>query len=454
MKGARTVFLLATERHVDAALQEGKSAITWRAFLLGITAAASVARSGNARQGATPEMTHLATSLALDSLQAELKWAAGHAVVRALDDALGTLRRAGTDVAALRRARHPRAEVLAEFLERTDVLLARAGVFDNRAIGWVAAACIEVAPEDDLPHAVIIDGLFQWDSSTLAWVEALSRRVPVTVRMPRSADALLSELEGRWQALPNAPNLELFDLAFPAAVSLIEAATGTAEARVIAGEVREALRLGNQCRGHRGGASGARRRISRAAACSLRRGADRVRRASWSASDRSTGGSRRARMARSGGVFHRDGIIDLLRSNAVDPAPFVDGTSLELRRRRALALASRLARVPVGTNHNRTLLLQVLSAEIDPRSDDIWMHRLPCADPLGPGRFGGAGRCAPRSCPSWSAPGSRCVWARLRRARLPTSWQASLRAGRRRCFRVWCAKRRWVSTRSSTPPTA
>src|SRR6185295_15236516 len=71
--------------------------------------------------------------------------------------------------------------------------------------------------------------------------------------------------------------------------------------------------------------------------------------------------------------LHRDGIIDLLRSNAVDPAPFVDGTSLELRRRRALALASRLARVPVGTDDDRTLLLQVLSAEIDPRSDDIWM---------------------------------------------------------------------------------
>jgi len=71
--------------------------------------------------------------------------------------------------------------------------------------------------------------------------------------------------------------------------------------------------------------------------------------------------------------LHRDGIIDLLRSNAVDPAPFVDGKSLELRRKHALALAARLARVPVGTDNDRTLLLQVLSAEIDPRSDDIWM---------------------------------------------------------------------------------
>src|SRR5205814_3144673 len=69
-------------------------------------------------------------------------------------------------------------------------------------------------------------------------------------------------------------------------------------------------------------------------------------------------------------TLHRDGLIDLLRSNAVDPAPFVDGNSLDLRRQRALALAARLARVPVGTDQDRTLLLQVLSAEIDPRSSD------------------------------------------------------------------------------------
>src|SRR3954453_1406874 len=153
---ARPGFLVATERHVDARLQEGRSATTWRAFLLQVTASSSAALPGNARQGATPEMTHLATSLALDSMQDDLQWAAGHAVVRALDDALGTLRRAGTDVVALRRARHPRAEVLARFLERTDALLTRAGVFDDRAIGWIGAVCVAAAPADDLPPAVII----------------------------------------------------------------------------------------------------------------------------------------------------------------------------------------------------------------------------------------------------------------------------------------------------------
>jgi ATP-dependent helicase/nuclease subunit B len=374
---SRAVHLLATERHVDAALLEGRSATTWRAFLRRITASS---------RGATPEMTHLATSLALDSLQEELQWASGHAVVGTLDDALGVLRRAGTDFAALRRTRHVRCDVLASFLERTDTLLDRAGVFDDRAIGWVAAERIGVLPQDELPGAVVIDGLFEWDASTFAWVEALARRVPVTVRMPRfagpageksdlgrSPDALLSELEGRWQELPDAPELDLFDVAFPPSVSLIEGATGAAEARTIAHVVREALAAGTSAE-----------EIA-IVLPSLDEGFLEPLRAAF--------GEARIAFAEPRGrppiaapavrvalgwldlsvTLHRDGLIDLLRSNAVDPAPFIEAKTLELRRRRALALASRLARVPVGTDHDRTLLLQVLSAEIDPRSEDSWM---------------------------------------------------------------------------------
>src|SRR5450432_1727459 len=94
-------------------------------------------------------------------------------------------------------------------------------------------------------------------------VGRVARRVPVTVRMPRfasvrvfpsasaetsalarSPDGLLSALEGRWQDLPAAPELELFDVCLPQSVSLVEGATGAAEARAIAGVIREALGAG------------------------------------------------------------------------------------------------------------------------------------------------------------------------------------------------------------------
>jgi RecB family exonuclease len=369
------VRLLATERHVDHSLREGHPAITERVFLREMALRATEPK---ALRAATPEMTHLATAIAYDRLNG----APGHAVVGALDDALGALRRAGADAHALRRARHARADLLARLLEQTDSSLARAGVFDDRAIGWIAAERIERAGTEELPASVTIDGLFEWDASTFAWVEALARRVPVTVRMPRfgetshlapGPDALLSELEARWHDLPGAPELELFDAAMPATVSLVEAATPSAEARAIVGAVRAAL------------ADGANAEAIAIVVPALDESFLEPLRAAFGEASIAFAEPRGRPPIAAPGVqaalgwldlavtLHRDGLIDLLRSHAVDPAPFVDGETLEERRRSALALAARLARVPVGTDHDRTLLQQVLAAQIDPRSADVWM---------------------------------------------------------------------------------
>jgi RecB family exonuclease len=384
---AGAVHLLATERHVDQSLREGHPATTARLFLRERVLRATEPK---ALRSATPEMTHLATAIAYDRLN-QLP-TTGHAVVGALDDALGALRRAGAGVSALRRARHARGELLARLLEQTDASLARAGAFDDRAIGWVAAEIIDRAGTEELPASVTIDGLFEWDPSTFAWVEALARRIPVTVRMPRFAtvlasagtthqtnllatgpDALLSELEARWHDLPGAPELELFDAVMPTPVSLVEAATPGAEARAIVSAVRDAL------------AAGANAEAIAIAVPALDESFLEPLRAAF--------GEARIAFAEPRGrppiaapavqaalgwldlavALQRDGLIDLLRSHAVDSAPFVDGETLEHRRRAALALAARLARVPVGTDHDRTLLQQVLAAEIDSRSGDAWM---------------------------------------------------------------------------------
>src|SRR5258706_15935598 len=117
----RALDLVATERHVESALAKGHAASTWRSFLRRMAALST-------RQPATPESTQLATSMALDELRNDLGWDAGYALVRMLDETLGTLRRAGVDASLLRRTKGKRGELLARLLERTESLLERPGL--------------------------------------------------------------------------------------------------------------------------------------------------------------------------------------------------------------------------------------------------------------------------------------------------------------------------------------
>src|SRR5439155_6892991 len=167
----------------------------------------------------------------------------GGAFARARDGVLGALRRAGVDARTLRRASGRRIELVAGLLERTDETLRARGLFDDRAIGWAAAEAIVRYRAAELPSSVVVEGLFHDDPSQWVWVEALARRAEVTVRLPRGApDAVLSALEGRWHALERAPELELYELARPADVALVEARTDDAEARAIARAASSAIR--------------------------------------------------------------------------------------------------------------------------------------------------------------------------------------------------------------------
>src|SRR5207302_1202190 len=75
-------------------------------------------------------------------------------------------------------------------------------------------------------------------------------------------------------------------------------------------------------------------------------------------------------MGLAAGPLHRDVLVDLLRTRAVDPSPFVDGATASLRRQKGLALASRLARVPVRTDRDGTLLAEMLAADISKDGED------------------------------------------------------------------------------------
>jgi len=110
-----------------------------------------------------------------------------------------------------RRALAPRPS--GRLLRRTDALLLDARVFDDRSLGSCGFSDRR-SKRRGAPSLLIIDGS-SFGTGDLCLVEALARRVPVTVRMPRflagtteltrAPDTLLSWLEGRWQPLSDAP---------------------------------------------------------------------------------------------------------------------------------------------------------------------------------------------------------------------------------------------------------
>jgi ATP-dependent helicase/nuclease subunit B len=363
----RAIHLVSTERHVEHALAQGKIARTWRSFV-GDWAATSGLRP------ADPEMTRLAASAALGEVELDLGSSEPAALVATLDAAIGVLRQSGVDAATLRRTARPRAELFARLLETTSERLAAAGAFDRRSAGFMAAQAIERAAIDELPSAVVLEGFVDWTASAHAWVLALARRIPTTVRMPRWAsesntatkapDVLLSALEERWQQDSRGPELELDDITWPGEVELLEAPSDGAEARAIAGAVRDALGAGVQPAAvaivvpslDESFLEPLRAALDEAAIpFSEPRGrppiATPVVRAAL------------AWLEIAAGPLVRDALVDLLRTSVVDAAPFVDGSTARERRERALILCRRLSRIPVGVDRDGTLLGDLLAAD-------------------------------------------------------------------------------------------
>ncbi|HKQ71475.1 MAG TPA: hypothetical protein VJT73_19155, partial [Polyangiaceae bacterium] len=374
------LHLVATERHVEHHLCEGRRAMTWRTFV-------TEAAKAGALRPATPEITQLATAMALAREGDELAWKGGYSLAGTIDVALGALRKAGVSAPLLAGA-GSRGRRLARLLEATDALLATSGWFDHRAMGHWAARAIANSPSGDLPAHVVVEGLFDWDPAVFAWVEALARRVPVTVRMPRvrregrsassefasAPDAVLSLLEERWQTLSRAPDLELVEFGAAQGVTLIEAANTAAEANAVAGAVLEAL-----------GRGVAAERIAvvvpdldEAFLEPLRSALAEARIAFAEPRGRPPEAAPAVRAALTWLAFaaeplSRAALTDLLRTSIVDPLPFVDAPGRAERRRRGLALARKLERIPVETDRDGTLLAEILAAELPKGSPDAWM---------------------------------------------------------------------------------
>lgn len=363
----RALHLVSTERHVEHALAQGCAARTWRAFVSDWAATSGL-------YAADPEMTRLAATAALAGIEHDFGASGPPALVATLDDAIGVLRQSGVDAAALRRTGRPRAELFARLIETTAERLARAGAFDRRSAGFMAAEAIERAPLDELPSAVVVEGLVDWTPSAHAWVQALARRVRVTVRMPRwtstshalakAPDALLSTLEERWQQESRGPELELRDIALPADVALLEAPTDGAEARAIAGAVRDALRAGAAP----SDVAIVVPSLEEEFLEPLRAALDEARVPFSEPRGRPPVATPVVRAALAwleiaATPLARDALVDLLRTSVVDVTPFVEGATPRERRERAQIFCRRLSRIPVGVDRDGTLLADLLAAE-------------------------------------------------------------------------------------------
>jgi hypothetical protein len=371
------LHLVTTEAHVEDRLALGWYARTRRRWLAPFAS----------RHGARPapaEVTSLATARAAAANLGEASaLEPSPSLVRSLDDALGELRRAGISPADLRSADTARARLLAALLEQTDDAMARANCFDDRVGGWLAAEAIARAADDELPAAAIVEGLFDCDEANLAWIEALARRIPVTVRMPRMAsvppalaaiaDEILSHLESRWQADSAAPDLELVPVEFPRELTLVEAANDAAEARAVASAVADAL------------GRGTRAEAITIILPALEESFLELLRAAFDDAEIPFDEPRgrppvaaplpRAALAWLEFIaapLERDRLVDLLCMPAVDPRVFFDEDRPSGRRQRALSLARELCRLPAQSDREGTLLIDLLRMALADRPGEVW----------------------------------------------------------------------------------
>jgi len=239
-------LLVPTERHVEAAAQDGAEALTVRRLVADLAA-----RERPDATPTTPEMTRLWLARALDL-------PIGRA--RPIDDALGLLRRAGTRPESLRATGLERGKLLADLLERADVFLADRRLWDDRQSAWLATRALREPVGSLLPGGrAVLSGLTRWDASTIALAEALHARLvadggaglTVELALPEGGpleepcSGLLSELEARWGTLADPPGLapRITPIAGGRA-SVISAHDAASEARVVTREVLEALERG------------------------------------------------------------------------------------------------------------------------------------------------------------------------------------------------------------------
>jgi RecB family exonuclease len=240
-------LVVPSETHVEAAARAGVPARTLRRLI-----------EDEARDelGGLAATTPEATRLLVGKLR---EVPAAHA--RALDQIVGTLRRAGTTAAALRGAGLARGKYFADLIDDLDAALAARSLYDDRSSPWAAARRLRATAHPGLgAGSAVVHGLTSWDNATLALLESLDERVRrdgfegVSVELPLfdrgplrdATDALATELEARWAERSVAPELRFREVPSlsPERVSVTEAHAAESEARAVTRIVLEAIARG------------------------------------------------------------------------------------------------------------------------------------------------------------------------------------------------------------------
>ena len=182
----------------------------------------------------------------------------------AVDEALGQLRKAGTQAGDLARVSGPRSRLLRSALEQADAQLRQHALRDHRQTAWLAAGALSQSSIPELADVarVRVRGMTHWENGELSLLEALHQKlrattgggvviefplVPAFLGAPlRSAvDELAASLERRWAEELDHPELSFVEpCAGARAPQVIEAAHEASEARAVARTVLDSLARG------------------------------------------------------------------------------------------------------------------------------------------------------------------------------------------------------------------
>jgi hypothetical protein len=182
----------------------------------------------------------------------------------ALDDALGELRRAGTEGGDLSRIGGARSNLLRSALQQTDARLREHRLRDHRENAWLAARALPLLSIPELAGVtrVRVRGMSSWENGELSLLEALHEKLRetsaggVVIEFPTvpgflgtalhdAAGSLAASLEQRWAEALDHPELTFVDARAGARPpQVIQAAHEASEARAVARAVLDALARG------------------------------------------------------------------------------------------------------------------------------------------------------------------------------------------------------------------
>jgi RecB family exonuclease len=312
-----------------------------------------------------------------------------------LDRTLSDLRGAGTTVAHLREEGSPRACVLADIWEHVDDALLRAGLADPRTALRALTERLRGERSEEILAAVAASitvtgmiGLTREELTMLEAVHTASRRGGgggIRLELPRlssllaaaSGDAVArvaDELERRWGALEDPPEIEWCPTSGGAPDAVIVARTADGEARAVASHIAGALSRGTP--------------LDRIAIVvpslddtylePLRSRLDDSRIPFVEPRGRTVVRAPATQLALSilalaEGPVRRDQLIDLLRAPGLSPSLWLEATEQSDAAARLLSLAHRLGELPVESDDTGQQLIRALEKHSARAPDDAWM---------------------------------------------------------------------------------